>query len=487
MSTHYDLMMPAAGSETAKAIEVRSPYSDALLATVARASADQIEQALTTAYRLFGDKKGWLTLDQRLGILERTAALMRARFDELANTAASEGGKPLTDSRVEVNRAIDGIKLCAETIRGHVGQVIPMSEPNATLSRMAFTQKEPIGVVVAVSAFNHPLNLIVHQVGAAIAAGCPTIVKPATATPLSCLKLVSILHESGLPEDWCQVVLPETHELSARLVTDARVAFFSFIGSAKVGWSLRSQLAPGARCALEHGGMAPVIVDASADLDKLVPAVLKGGYYHAGQVCVSVQRLFVHDSLFDETAERLTEGVSRLRVGDSLSPETEVGPLIQTQEQKRVHQWVSEAVEQGATMTVGGQILEHNCYQPTLLLNPHPDAKVSQQEIFGPVVCQYRYQDLDQAIAQANSLPFAFQAAVFAQDIDRAVYIYQGLDASAVMVNDHTAFRQDIMPFAGLRQAGHGIGGVPFTIKDMQIEKMMMIKSVRHSLPVSPK
>ena len=476
MVAHYPLMIVGANNAN-NTIEVFSPYSDETIATVDCANAAQTEQALTTAYALFRNKKCWLSLDKRISILEQTIVFMREKFSHLVQIAASEGGKPLTDTRVEVNRAITGVRLCIDAIRADAGHVIPMSESSPDLSRIAFTQKEPIGVVVAVSAFNHPLNLIIHQVAAAIAAGCPTIIKPAGMTPMSCLEFVSILHESGLPPGWCQVVLPESRGLSTALVADSRVAFFSFIGSAAVGWSLRSQLAPGTRCALEHGGVAPVIVDASAELDKLIPAILKGGYYHAGQVCVSVQRLFIHESLFDEATERLVEGVSRLRVGDPLLQQTEVGPLIKPAEVSRVAEWVDEAVMDGAVMPIGGKALEHNCYSPTLLLNPKVDAKVSRQEIFGPVVCQYSYKQVAEAIEQANSLPFAFQAAIFTQDIDRAVAIYHQLDASAIMVNDHTAFRQDAMPFAGLRHSGYGVGGITYTIEDMQIEKMMVIKS----------
>lgn len=479
-TSHYSLMIPDAGSEVVPPLEVFSPYTGDVIATVARADAKQVEQSLATAYSLFRDKKNWLSTDRRVEILERVASLMGERLDELVRIAASEGGKPWMDSRVEVNRAIAGIHLCVEAIHTDAGRVVPMSEPDPRVSRIAFTQKEPIGLVVAVSAFNHPLNLIVHQVAAAIAAGCPTIVKPASATPLSCLEFVAILRASGLPEAWCQVVVPESTDLATKMVVDSRVGFFSFIGSPGIGWSLRSQLAPGTRCALEHGGAAPVVVDASADLDKVIPAVLKGGYYHAGQVCVSVQRLFVHNSLFAEVAERLAEGIKSLQVGDPLSAETEIGPLIKPGEVTRVGQWVDEAVAEGATMPIGGQILEHNCYSPTLLLNPDPGSKVSQREIFGPVVCQYGYDHVDEAIDQANGLPFAFQAAVFAQDIDRAVAIYHKLDASAVMVNEHTAFRQDGMPFAGLRQSGEGIGGIAFTVEAMQIEKMMVIKSLKN-------
>ena len=479
MSSHYELLLAADTRATVAPMEVFSPYSGATLATIDRCSASQVEASLAAAHGLFRDKSSWLTVEQRCAILEKTAEIMQARFDELAEGAAAEGGKPLMDSRVEVSRAIDGVRLCIETIRAEAGEVIPLSEADPTLRRIGFTQKEPIGVVVAVSAFNHPLNLIVHQVAAAVAAGCPTVVKPAETTPLSCHRFVSILREAGLPAAWCQLALPETLEQATALVTDPRVGFFSFIGSARVGWMLRSKLAPGTRCALEHGGVAPVIVDESADLKKIAPPLLKGGYYHAGQVCVSVQRVFLHDSLFDQVVEQMTAGVAALRVGDPLSPETEVGPLITAQEVTRVDDWIQEAARLGAGLPTGGKVLGNGCIQPALLIEPPADASISQQEIFGPAMCLYRYSQVDEAISRANGLPFAFQAAVFAQDIDRAFEIYNKLDASAVMLNDHTAFRQDQMPFAGLRQSGLGVGGIPHTIEDMQINKMMVIKTGR--------
>ena len=288
MTQHFPLMIHGA-TDSEESLTVVSPYSGEQLATAAQANEQHVEQAMATAYGLFRDRDQWLSLEQRFDILGATAALMAADADALAKGAAGEGGKPLLDSRVEVERAIEGVKLCAEHISHKAGEVVPMVHS----TRMAFTQKEPIGVVVAVSAFNHPLNLIVHQVGAAVAAGCPVIVKPAQDTPLSCLSFVSLLHKAGLPPQWCQVVLPNSRDLSTALVTDKRVGFFSFIGSAGVGWMLRSKLAPGTRCALEHGGVAPVIVDHSADIDKVIPALLKGGFYHAGQVCVSVQRVYV--------------------------------------------------------------------------------------------------------------------------------------------------------------------------------------------------
>ncbi|MFT6287947.1 MAG: acyl-CoA reductase-like NAD-dependent aldehyde dehydrogenase [Alcanivorax sp.] len=479
MNMHYSLPLSGGSSSGLKPLEVYSPYSRELIGTVDRSAAEQVESALIVAHSLFRDKPGWLSLEQRVDILATTAQLMEGRFEELATGAAAEGGKPLIDSRVEVARAIEGVKLCIETIRSEVGRVVPMADSASDQRRVAFTQKEPIGVVVAVSAFNHPLNLIVHQVATGIAAGCPTLVKPAGATPLSCHRFVSILHEAGLPSPWCQMLVPETHELTTALVTDPRVGFFSFIGSGRVGWMLRSKLAAGARCALEHGGAAPLIVDESASLEKLVPAILKGGYYHAGQVCVSVQRVIAHRSLVDELTERLAAGVAALNVGDPLLDTTEVGPLITQQEVTRVAEWLSEAGQLGGRIVVGGQALGNGCVQPALILEPPVEAKVTHAELFGPAVCLYGYEDLSAAIAQANSLPFAFQASVFSQDIDRAQHIAHLLDASAVMINDHTAFRQDAMPFAGLRESGLGVGGIPYTIEDMQIDKMTVIKTPR--------
>ncbi len=482
MPSHFGLLIAdakAAPASKADPVEVISPYSGEVLATLALCSAAQIEHSLATAHTLFRNKSAWLSLDERCAILEKTAAIMQTRFDELAEGAAAEGGKPLMDSRLEVRRAIEGVKLCIETIRSEAGRVIPMFGADQTQHRFAFTQKEPIGLVVAVSAFNHPLNLIVHQITPAIAVGCPVLVKPAEATPLSCHRFVSILHEAGLPPDWCQMIMTENLEHATTLVTDPRVGFFSFIGSARVGWMLRSRLAPGTRCALEHGGVAPVIVDETADLQVLIPALLKGGYYHAGQVCVSVQRVFIHEKLFSEVAKQLAIGAAALRVGDPLSPDTEVGPLINAREVHRIDTWIKEAVDSGAGLATGGNSLGNGCIQPALLLEPPPEASVSQQEIFGPVICLYKYSKLDAAIESANSLPYAFQAAIFAQDIDRAFNIYHRLDASAVILNDHSAFRQDQMPFAGLRESGLGMGGIPHTIEDMQIDKMMVIKTRR--------
>jgi acyl-CoA reductase-like NAD-dependent aldehyde dehydrogenase len=476
MSEHVALMVPGA-KPAAERVEVRAPYDGSLIATLDAGDASAVETALECAAALYRDRDGWLSPGRRVEILSRAAALMTERRDELALEAAREGGKPLVDSQVEADRAIDGVKLCVEALRTQSGTEIPMDLNAASAGRVAFTRHEPIGPVVAFSAFNHPLNLIVHQVGPAIAAGCPVIVKPAMATPLSCMRFVSILRQAGLPEEWCQALLTTGHEVSGRLVSDPRVGFFSFIGSASVGWTLRSQLAPGTRCALEHGGVAPVIVAADADLDLAVPLLAKGGFYHAGQVCVSVQRVFAERDVARDLASRLSEAAAPLKVGDPTQLDTDVGPLIRESEVGRVGEWIREAVDGGAELVTGGKALSSRCYEPTVLFDPPSDARVSREEIFGPVVCVYAVDSIDEAIARSNEVPYAFQAAVFTRDLDTALRSSRRLDASAVMVNDHTAFRVDWMPFAGLKHSGYGIGGIAYTMRDMQIEKMTVIRS----------
>ena len=475
MVDSFPLMVPGARSD--RETTVWAPYDGAEIANVAVSDLNTVDKALDTADRLFRNRDGWLSVEKRIEVLERAAEIMGERFETLAVEAAREGGKPLPDSRVEVARAIDGVKLCVETLRTQHGTEIPMGLNASSMNRLAMTTHEPIGVVVAVSAFNHPLNLIVHQVAPAVAVGCPCVVKPAEVTPLSCIRFVQILHEAGLPEEWCQVTITGGRDVSTKLVTDPRVGFFSFIGSPKVGWMLRSQLAPGTRCALEHGGAGPVIVAEDANLDAVLPLLAKGGFYHAGQVCVSVQRVFAHESIARQVAETIGAEGQKMPIGDPTLADTEIGPLIRTSENDRVAEWIGEAVSAGAEVVTGGNKVSASCHEATVLYDPPADSKVSTLEIFGPAVCVYPYSDLDEAIARANSLPFAFQSAVCTQDIDRAMRCFRKLDASAVMVNDHTAFRVDWMPFAGLKHSGYNVGGIHHTMHDMQIEKMLVLRS----------
>lgn len=457
-------------------LQVVQAYDRAPITEIETDDEAALERKLKAAQEVFRDRDNWLKPHQRIAILRKLAGLLEAKRDHFAMQIAREGGKPLPDAIVEANRAVDGVNNAADELRNFAGREIPMGLSAAAADRWAFTTKEPIGIVAAISAFNHPLNLIVHQVAPAIAVGCPVIIKPAGTTPLSCIDFVKLVHEAGLPEAWCQTFVPTETALAEKLATDPRIAFLSFIGSAKVGWYLHSKLAHGARSALEHGGVAPAIVDKSADLDAIIEPIVKGGYYHAGQVCVSTQRIYVHDAIVNDFTERLVARVKKLRTGDPTLKDTEVGPLIIPKEADRVASWLDEAVKGGARLATGGKRLSETTLEPAVLIDPAAEARISTEEVFGPVVAIYRYGKLDDAITRANSLPVAFQASIFAQDIDVALRAANRLDASAVMVNDPTTFRTDWMPFAGRRSSGYGTGGIPYTMHDMTQEKMILLK-----------
>jgi len=457
-------------------IKITSPYDQRFIKELTLMQKSDLENVIDTAKNLFDDQSHWIPAYKRIDILEKAALIMNSRIEELTLLATSEGGKPYKDSKAEILRAIKSVKLAAEHISQLKGKQVPMGLTESSLNRMAFTVKEPIGVAVAISAFNHPLNLAVHQIVTAVAAGCPVLFKPSMSTPLSSLALADILAEAGLPSGWLQIVLCD-NDVAELLVTDPRINFFSFIGSAKVGWYLRSKLSPGTRSALEHGGAAPVIVESDADYDEMIPDLVKGSFYHAGQVCVSVQRIYVNQAIYALFIEKFSAATNQLIVGNPLDKNTDVGPLITQKEVDRIEEWVNEAIADGAQLIAGGKRISETLFQPTILLNPSKNSKVSRNEIFGPVVCIYPFTDREEAIKRANSLDVHFQAAVFTKNLDVAFDTVKKLNATAVLVNDHTAFRVDWMPFGGRDSSGIGMGGIAYTIDEMTRDKLIIFKS----------
>ena len=459
---------------THEVLTVNQAYTGAVLAELDMHDGAQVDAMLSTAKALH--QGGCLPAHERIVILQKLSELVANEHEDFARLIANEGGKPIRDARVEVTRAIDGIRIAIAEIQNIEGYEVPMDLTAAGAGRTAFTIMEPIGVVVAVSAFNHPLNLSIHQVIPAIATGCPVIIKPASVTPLCALRLAELIKEAGLPEGWVQVALTN-RENSEKLVTDPRVGFFSFIGSAKVGWYLKSKLAPGTRCALEHGGVAPLIFDEYADEDGFVQGVVKASMYHSGQVCVSVQRVYVPENRASEMAQKIADVAAKQVVGDAINEDSDLGPLILPKETDRIETWVNEAIEEGAQLITGGKRINEVSYEPTVLLNPSKDSKVSTQEVFGPVVCVYGYQDIEDAIEAANSLDVSFQSAVFSDNVSIAMDVAKKLEASAVMINDYTTFRVDWMPFGGRKHSGYGIGGIGYSMKDMLEHKLLVIKA----------
>ncbi len=457
---------------TNSSLVVTNPYTQKSIAKLMFNSAKDIEQAFVLAHKTFSERAKWLSKTERISILEKAKSLLEKDKDGFIKLAIAEGGKPYNDTVVEVNRAINGISLAIDTIKQQTGEMIPMNINASSENRLAFTVLEPLGVVFAISAFNHPLNLIVHQAVTSFAAGCPVIVKPALTTPLTCIKFIELLHKAGVPKAYCQVIVCP-NEVTEKLVSDKRIAYVSFIGSSKVGWHLRSKLANGTHCALEHGGAAPSIVESDADVKAIVPSLIKGSFYHAGQVCVSTQRIFVHEKIVDNFIKTFVSQTKKLNVGDPSKPTTDVGPIITAEALNRIDAWVKNAKKEGGKLLCGGKPLPNNCYAPTVILNPSLKSEVSQQEIFGPVVCIYTYKKL----SEANTLPYCFQASVFTQDIDNALKIASELEGTTIMINDHTAFRVDWMPFGGLKESGMGVGGIRYSINEMTRKKLIVVKS----------
>ena len=463
--------------ETKGLRSINSPYDGELVAWVETADLDQAQSGLECAYRLFRDRDRWLSRAERIGILERAARLTLREKESLATITTRESGKPFRHTQDEAQMIIQSLRACVDYLRSEAGEVIPMGNTAGSSRRMAVTQCEPIGVVVVASEEGYPFNLIFEQVAAAVAAGCPVIVNPASDTPLSTLMFADILQRAGLPSGRCQVLVTEDQEVTESLVTDSRVGLLSFAGSPQLGWKFRSLLAPGSRCVLDLGGVAPNILMPDANWDHALKRIAQGGFCYAGQKRGSAQRVYVPDAHAREFAAALAMRAADLPVGDPMDAATQIGPLIRPADTRLIDKWINDAVERGAELMTGGSPIADTLYEPTVLFNPPSDAKVSRHEIEGPVVCIYGYSDLDEAIRLANDLPFAHQAAVFTENLDAALRIFRRIDASAVMVNEHTAYRCERMPFSGLRQSGLGVNGIPYSIENMQVSKLLLLHS----------
>jgi acyl-CoA reductase-like NAD-dependent aldehyde dehydrogenase len=451
-------------------LDVLDPFTQAVTDAVPTDDAAALDAKLERAHAFHRNHPAGLPLDARLDVLEGLRRRLRRDFDALCDTAVREGGKPMKDTRVEVERAIAGVGFALEALRARgPGRVTLTTVTGAVYE--AVRDWRPVGVVAALSAFNHPLNLLVHQGVPALAAGCPVIIKPSEKVPLSARRLEALVHESGCPEGAWQTLVTADVGLAQALACDPRVAFVSFIGSARVGWALRSRLPPGTRCALEHGGVAPAVVLADVDLEAALPKLVRGAFTHAGQVCISTKRLIVPRALLAPVLDGLRAHVGRLVLGDPSRPDTDVGPLIRPSEAARIDTWVREAVAGGGQLVIGGQRVGPSGYTPTVIAHPPLDSLVWAEEAFGPVLAVRAYDTLDEAVALAGHPRYAFHAAVFGRDAGQCEAVAARLPGSTVFINEHTAFRTDEMPFAGLGQSGLGVGGIPFTLHDFQVER----------------
>lgn len=456
--------------------EIFSPNDGSLVTRVQEATEEDINKLLDDTKNI-QKRTGALKPLERAAILKGAAAEIRSQLEFYAFVIANEGGKPLKDARVEAERASATLDLCAEETMRLEGEVVPMERTTAGKGHLSFTVRDPIGPVLAISAFNHPLNLIAHQVGCAFAAGCSVVVKPASATPVSAFLLRDIFIRNGLFPDAIRLVTTEI-PLVQKLVASSEFDFVSFIGSAQVGWDLRKKIAPGTRIALEHGGIAPAIVREDADLEAATSALVKGSFYHAGQVCISTQRIFVHQNLIDKFLSVFKEKTLKLKTGSATSPETDVGPLIRPAEVKRLQIWIDEATKAGAKIICGNEVSGNagQYLSPTILKDVPREARIMREEAFGPVVCVNTYQDEEELLNYLNSTEYIFEAALFTKDFSKALSIARDFTTMTFVINNHSAFRVDQMPFGGYKKSGLGMGGVKYAMEEMTRLKQIIMK-----------
>jgi len=462
---------------------VANPFDRAPIASVLVDDLGSVDRKIARAAAFFRAHPLGLPVETRLAVLMSLRQRMREHFDLLCSTAVLEGGKPLRDTQIEVERAIAGVALAIESLEQARD---PRVSHTVTATGARFEVRvapRPIGPVAALSAFNHPLNLLVHQAVPALATGCPVIVKPSEKVPLTALLLERLVHASGCPPEAWQTVVTADVALAESLACDPRIAFLSFVGSARVGWSLRSKLPPGTRCALEHGGVAPAVLLDDADVTFAVERLAYGAFYHAGQVCISTQKLIAPRSQMRELLDALTAHVSKLQVGDPALRETDVGPLIRPAEVDRVDDWVREAIEGGAALVVGGRRRGPTLYAPTVIVNAPATSRLRAEEVFGPVLVVLPYDTEDEAIALAEHPRFAFQSSVFGRDLERCASFAERLPGSTVMINEHTAFRTDDMRFAGLRESGLGTSGIPHAMRELWVERQHILEVAARARP----
>jgi acyl-CoA reductase-like NAD-dependent aldehyde dehydrogenase len=470
-ATERKLLIAGEWVETGEWIEVRSPYDGSLVGRVPRAGEDETRRALDAAERAMTDP---LPAHERAAILDRVAALLAERNDEVARTISAEAGKPLKAARIEAQRAVSTYTMAAVEARKLAGEVIPMDASPAGAGKIAFTLRLPIGIVGAISPFNFPLNLVAHKIAPALAAGCAVVLKPASQTPNSALLLAELETEAGLPAGWLNVLCGPASEIGDVLVEDDRVKLITFTGSSGVGWKLRERAAR-KRVNLELGNATPVIVAADADLDDVAARLAAHAFSFAGQSCISVQRIYVERSAYDGFLERFLPRVKALEVGDPADESTDVGPLISHSERDRVLSWIEEARAAGAEVLAGGE-LDGELLRPTVIAGAPPDAKVSCEEVFGPLCTVTPYDTLDGAIALANGTPFGLQAGVFTNDVKAALRAAAGLEFGGVTVNEAPTFRADQMPYGGVKDSGNTREGPAFAVREMTEDRVVVLQ-----------
>lgn len=451
-----------------------SPYSGEVIAQVARATIEDVEQAIEGAHQAFLSFKK-TTAYERAEILYKVVDIMRGRKDEFARILALEAGKPLSAALTEIDRTISTYQFSAEAAKQSMGETVPLDAAQGTKDRIGYTKRVPIGVVSAITPFNFPFNLVAHKLGPAFAVGNTVVLKPATQTPLSALVLAEIFKEAGLPDGALQIVTGSGGELSDTLVTHPLVKKVTFTGSGAVGMKIKEKVGL-RKVTLELGSNAAVIVEPSTPIDKIISRCVGGAFAFAGQVCISLQRVYVHESIYDEFTNAFVEETKKLVVGDPLDLATDVSAMIHPNEVKRIQQWIEEATEQGATIATGADFTDR-MVTPTVMINVKPDMKIVCQETFAPIVSLVPYKTLDEAIALVNASDLGLNAGIYTNVLTDAMRAADELEAGTVVINDIPTFRVDNMPYGGVKNSGYGREGIKYAIDEMTELKFITIKT----------
>jgi acyl-CoA reductase-like NAD-dependent aldehyde dehydrogenase len=452
-------------------VEIRAPYDGTPLAQVFQATREHVEKAIQAAVRAFGSTRR-LPAFERQRVLRSIAQHITSRKEEFARTMAQEAGKPLKAARTEVERAIFTFTVAAEESTRIPGEYLSLDWQQYTAGRWGIVRRFPLGPIAGITPFNFPLNLVAHKVAPAIASGCPIILKPAPQTPLTAFLLAEAVEQAGLP-DGAFNVLPLSNEDAGLLVSDDRIKLISFTGSAPVGWDIKRR-AGKKKVVLELGGNAGVIVHGDTDVAWAAERCVAGGFSYAGQTCISVQRILVERSAYGKFGDKLLAGINKLKIGDPLDEETDLGPLIRESDAIRATEWVQEAVQDGATLLAGGK-RRGSILEPTVLTGTRPDMRVNCQEIFAPVVTMEPYDDFSHALRLINESPYGLQAGVFTRDVNRIFQAYEELEVGGVIAGDVPSFRIDHMPYGGVKDSGLGREGLRYAIEEMTEPKLLVM------------
>jgi len=472
MTTVTPALIDGADVTTGESSDVTSPYDGRTVGSVPVCGPEEIDRAVAVA--LDRHRAGAPPAHERAAVLDRVAAALAERLDEFARSISDESAKPITTARVEASRALDTIRFSAAVARTFTGEMVPMDASAVGTGKLGYVKRVPIGVVGAISPFNFPLNLVCHKIAPAVAAGCPVVLKPASATPLTALRIARLFEECGLPPGWINVVTA-SGSVANRLVEHPDVAMITFTGSPEVGWGIR-QRAPHKRVGLELGNNAPVIVCEDADWRTAAEKIGVAGYSYSGQTCISVQRVYVHRAHHDEFLEALAERVAALRMGDPADPGTEVSSLISASDTERVQGVVQAAVDAGGRIVVGGGREDGDVLQPTVVDGLRPEMSLCHTEVFGPVVGVATFDDVQDAIDIANDTRYGLQAGIFTRDLAEALWATEQLDFGGVMVNEVPTWRTDQMPYGGVRDSGNTREGPAYAVDEMTERRTIVIQ-----------